>query len=138
MTASQIIDSALELPVSERNRIISALSESVGHDQRPTCEERGPQLMGIMAEIHGVDSIPVKSRLAWVVWSRIIVSNQLRKEGYSLSEIGRAIGKDHCTVSYYLIKMDDALKNPVFYGLELKVYREFLQRLSVHGSNWER
>ena len=61
-----------------------------------------------------------------VYWRQVIVT-QLRKEGYSLHQIGRATNYSHSTVCYHVGRVEDALKG---YDPELlDVWRELQQAI---------
>lgn len=56
---------------------------------------------------------------------RAMVAHRLRKEGYSNSEIGRAMGRDHSSVTHLDKKMRDMLSVPGAYKDEMRIYEKF-------------
>lgn len=56
---------------------------------------------------------------------RAMVAHRLRKEGYSNSEIGRAMGRDHSSVTHLDKKMRDMLSVPGAYKEEMRIYEKF-------------
>ena len=60
---------------------------------------------------------------------RAFVSYMLRNEGYSYSEIGRMLQRDHSTVMHIYKKMEDILSLPHVYRKEIDMFREFEELL---------
>ena len=56
---------------------------------------------------------------------RSFVAFKLHSEGYSYSEIGKLIGRDHSTVTYLDNKVKDMLSVPGAYKNEIVLYRKF-------------
>ena len=65
------------------------------------------------------------SREAWNALIRAIVAYRLVKEGYHLMEIGRAMNRNHSTVSHYIRKVDNMLSVPLAYKREIAILEEF-------------
>ena len=70
-------------------------------------------------------------RSARCVWYRTMVAYQMIGEGYSTTQIGRQIGKDHSTIVHYRQKMDDALSMPRAYQDIIPVWEEFKKRIEL-------
>lgn len=56
---------------------------------------------------------------------RAFISNRLHREGYTFSEIGRTIHRDHSTVTHLDKRMKEILSVPGAYRTELEQFREF-------------
>lgn len=63
------------------------------------------------------DKLKIKSNAQALVYPRIIFSYLCRKENVSLRVIGKKIGKDHSTVSGYLVKFETYYKNEKVFKL---------------------
>jgi hypothetical protein len=57
-----------------------------------------------VAEAHDVcpTSILTKSRQQRLVFARVEIAKRLRAHGYTTTQIGRALNRNHCTVCFYL------------------------------------
>ena len=91
--------------------------------------ERPAFLKRMMAEVLGVDDIPVKSRRAEFVWARSILAYQLVKEGMTASEAGRFLGKDHSTIIYMRRRVEDALMYPKQYTDVIYIWKQFQKKI---------
>lgn len=56
---------------------------------------------------------------------RALVAYKLREEGYTYSDIGKMLQRDHSTVMHLCNIMRDMLSVPMAYQDEMKMYREF-------------
>jgi chromosomal replication initiation ATPase DnaA len=56
---------------------------------------------------------------------RSIVAYRLVKEGYHYSEIGKAMGRNHSTISHYIRKVENMLSVPFAYRREICLFKEF-------------
>lgn len=90
---------------------------------------RCSMLLGEMADILGEKYISYVSRISSHVWARTMVAYQMIKEGYSTLEIGHQMMKDHSSVTYMKVKMQDALSLPQAYGDIIKIWNEFQKRI---------
>ena len=91
---------------------------------KPLCEERYLFLVKKAEEATG--SKLGKSRDKWNSFLRKMVAHRLVREGYGVCEIGRAMGKDHSSVSCMAKRMDDLLYFPRVYAEENGLYAAFL------------
>lgn len=111
----------LQLPIEDRTKLCNTLQESITRERK----ERPAILYRMMAEVLGVDDIPVKSRRAEFVWARSILAYQLVKEGMTASEAGRFLGKDHSTIIYMRRRVEDALMYPKQYTDVIYIWKQF-------------
>ena len=86
-------------------------------------------LLGEMAKVMGLVNISYVSRIPEHVWARTMVAYQMIKEGYSTSEIGHQMMKDHSSVTHMKNKMQDALGLPQAYRDVLQIWDKFQKRI---------
>ena len=121
----------LELPYTERLNLCAAIQDSIlqeRRDGRNPYQNRGQILMGMMNEIQG-EPVPAKSRCPRWVWSRRMVAYQLILEGYSISDIGRMLEKDHATVIQMRHRMQDAFHYSYAYQDILELWKQFQNKI---------
>lgn len=126
-----IVRKCLDLPYHERVNLYQALRESVLKESGgriPLNPERGAQLLGYMEEVIG-EKIPVKSRVPRYAWARTMVAYQLLQEGFTTTQAGMMIGKDHCTVIYMRHKMEDALEMAFAYKDIIHIWKQFQNKI---------
>lgn len=125
-----IKDMCLMLPIEERMALCEFLQSSIMKEmrkERPT--GRPAVLKMMMAEILGLDDIPLKSRKAEYTWARNIIAYQLLKEGMSETEVGDYLGKAHSSIIYMKSRVDDALKYPKQYPDVIYIWKQFQKRI---------
>ena len=86
-------------------------------------------LMGDMAKVIGMDSVSYFNRDSSDVWARAMIAFQMLKEGYTTTEIGRQMMKDHSTIQHYKKKMEDVFSIPEAYRDILTIWDKFLERI---------
>lgn len=96
-------------------------------------------LLGDMAKVMGRESIGYFSREAGEVWARTMVAFQMRKEGYTTTEIGRQMEKDHSTITHLKNEMRDALSLPQAYGDIIEIWNRFQKQIQddIHKGTTE-
>ena len=99
------------------------------NDCPPTIGERFPFVLAC-AEI-AVGRKLSRERCEENTLIRAFVSYMLRSEGYSYSEIGRLLQRDHSTIMYLYKRMEDILSLPHVYRKEIDMFREF-EELKAH------
>lgn len=119
------------LPLQDKVELRDFLSESIlssrgGVTKTPL---RCSILLGEMAQILGVTTISYVSRIPEQVWARTMVVYQMIKEGYSTSEIGHQMMKDHSSVTHMKNKMQDALDLPQAYKDVLQIWNKFQKQI---------
>ena len=93
-----------EAPLERRERIaycIDTMSRIVGHD------------------------ILSRRRFRGDVWARNMVAYRLHQTGYSLNEIGYALGLHHSTVLHGCEQVERMLDAPKFYQEEIRLWKKF-------------
>lgn len=96
-------------------------------------------LMGEMAKVVGKETIGYLSREADEVWARTMVAFQMCKEGYSTTEVGRQMMKDHATIIHLRNKMQDVFELPQMYGDILEIWNRFQKQIQddIHKGTTE-
>lgn len=136
-----IKDMCLMLPIEERMALCEFLQSSIMKEmrkERPT--GRPAVLKMMMAEILGLDDIPLKSRKSEYTWARNIIAYQLLKEGMTETEVGDYLGKAHSSIIYMKSRVDDALKYPKQYPDVIYIWKQFQKRIEYEineGTNKE-
>lgn len=125
-----IEEMCLQLPIEDRTQLCNILQESITRERKMGIPvERPAFLYRMMADVLGVDDIPVKSRRAEFVWARSILAYQLVKEGMTASEAGRFLGKDHSTIIYMRRRVEDALMYPKQYTDVIYIWKQFQKKI---------
>ena len=131
----------LEMPYRYRVNLCAALQESILQERmdgkKPVCS-RGEILLEMMGEILG-EPVDLKSRDARFVWARTMVTYQLLQEGFSTTEAGRMIGKDHSTAINMRRRMQDALDLPQAYKDIIDIWKQFQNKIDneIHRGTTE-
>ena len=120
----------LQLPIEDRAELCNILQNSITRERKMGIPAERPAILKkMMAEVLGVDDIPVKSRRAELVWARSILAYQLVKEGMTASEAGRFLGKDHSTIIYMRRRVEDALMYPKQYTDVIYIWKKFQNKI---------
>ncbi len=138
---TELTERCLELPYKERVELCSEIRQSILREWEEQIREkpgRGVILLGYMGEILG-EPIPVSSRESRFVWARTMVAFQLLKEGYTTTEVGRMIGRDHSSVTSMRHRMQDALDYSFAYKDIIHIWKQFQNKLQdeIHRGTTE-
>ena len=107
------------------NAVMERLREQNGI--KPPCDTRCAYLISVAEDVTGHRLDETRSAANALV--RKFVVHRLTEEGYGRSEAGRALGKDHSTVTNLDQGMNDILSLPKLYSKEVGMYQEFEKRL---------
>lgn len=69
------------------------------------------------------------SRHKNVLWGRNFLAYKAKMEGFSLSQIGKVIGRDHSTALFAVRRAEYAINNPNMYSDVLKTWENFQKQL---------
>ena len=116
-----------------RNQCGTPTAESILHlllDEnkcRPSIGERFPFVLSCAELAVGQPLADVRDKNNTNI--RSFVSFQLHMEGYSYTDIGRMMRRDHSTVIHLVRKMEDMLSLPQAYKQEINMYNKMLELL---------
>lgn len=116
-------------PVNPEDRHCEFCSYRGGCDRYPKKKSNPELYRRIMFRIIGMDVL-TRSRRQDLVWARNMVVYQLRLDGFSLKQIGRAVGLDHSTVVNCVHQVERMLERPSMYEKESEIWQEFQNSLN--------
>jgi chromosomal replication initiation ATPase DnaA len=127
---NELTQQCLALPIAERERLIYALKNSL--EIKKNIGSRYRELLKAATDIlgNGIDS---KSRDASCVMGRMFIAYKMRCEGWSLTQIGMMMGRDHATICHLQKKMMDVIEYPHCYKVEMAFWEEFNNKLKEDG-----
>ena len=127
---NELTQQCLALPIAERERLIYTLKNSL--EIKKNIGSRYRELLKAATDIlgNGIDS---KSRDASCVMGRMFIAYKMRCEGWSLTQIGMMMGRDHATICHLQKKMTDMLEYPHCYKVEMAFWEEFNNKLKEDG-----
>ena len=82
--------------------------------------------------VHG--DVLVKSRVPSLVWGRFFLAYKLRRKGYTVTAIGRAIRRHHATVIFGVKQVQTVLRMPNVYKKEIELWNKFELCLKNSGN----
>lgn len=91
---------------------------------RENARRRYAELSALMAAATG-HAVPDTCRTSEYVWERAMLARRMRAEGFSLHQIGAAMGKDHSTVVNAIKKLDGVDEFPRMYWDILPTWEKF-------------
>ena len=89
---------------------------------------RGTILLEYMEEVMG-EKILLKCREPKYVWARTMVAYQLLQEGFSTTDAGRMVGKDHSTILNMKKNMKNALEMSFAYKDIIEIWVQFKNKV---------
>lgn len=127
---TEIIKRCMSLSYEQRKELLLFLQDSVAEDGY----ERFKALCRIAKDVVG-DGILSNSREFNCVMGRRMIAYQMRKEGCSLTFIGKCLNKNHATILHMTRSMDDILQLPKMFKLEITYWNMFQKRISDYEIN---
>ena len=103
------------------------LDKYITPNRKPTAPERYPAVVQAAEAATGHTLTNARSRANTLI--RAFVSYRMHEEGYSNSEIGRELNRDHSTVTQLAGRMREMLSMPVYYSAELKMFENMNKML---------
>lgn len=133
-----IKDYCLALPYWARVRLFNALKESIIKEadnpehRIATIKDigRGERLFQVMEDIIG-EPVKDNSKRPTYVWARAMIGYQMTQEGFSQTEVGEQIGRNHASVSYHNAKMRFVLEHPYAYPDIIHIWKQFQKRITI-------
>lgn len=116
----------MNLPIADRAALAGMLRISVGEPSNP--QERMQYFADKMQEVSGID-VKKRSRDRETVTARCLFMFVARREGYSQSDIGRFVGRDHATVCHAENRVKDMFSFPNAYKEEINLYNKYIESL---------
>lgn len=119
----------LDLPLADRLALLHELHTSVQQVEPKAPDTRLDFLADKMQQVSGIDVRVRLDRSAAATWPRYLFIFIARREGYSQTAIGRAIGRDHSTICLAEQRVNEAFAMPGQYRREINLYNKFVEAL---------
>ena len=130
MDVTEIMDSIKALPMGAKKDLAYKVIREIDRIEKlEGAAQRFATLLAIAESVTG-KQYTTGSRDATSVLLRTISVWRMMDEGYSISDIGRAMGKDHSTVSYYARMRKDAVAIPMAFREHLTMYGKLVLALN--------
>ena len=111
---------------TDKARAIRALKElREMYDCAAPVSERFAEVVAAAEQAVGCRLTRLRTKDTTLV--RCFVSYRLREEGYTYSEIGRMLGRDHSTVTSQVNRVKDMLSLPQVFRWEVGAFRRFME-----------
>lgn len=123
----------LALRKDRREYLIKILTDSL-NNEREDDGSRFSLLYKVATEICG-NGILTQCRDFKLVMARRMIAYKMRKEGYSLSSIGRYLLRNHASVKHQVLMMQDAIDFKFQY--ELALWELFNQKVAEYEKEME-
>lgn len=130
MDVTEIMDSIKSLPMYEKKDLAYKVIREIDRiEKMEGVTQRWDTVLFTAIGVTGYQ-YTTGSRDAKTVLIREIAAWRMMDEGYSITDIGRAMGKDHSTVSYYARMRKDAVAIPMAFREHLTMYGKLVLALN--------
>ena len=130
MDVTEIMDSIKALPMGAKKDLAYKVIREIDRIEKlEGAAQRFATLLAIAESVTGLRNDP-KRRDSQSVLLRTIIVWRMIDEGYSYTDIGRAMGKDHSTVSYFARMRKDAVSLPMAFREHLTMYGKLVLALN--------
>ena len=130
MDVTEIMDSIKALPMGAKKDLAYKVIREIDRIEKlEGAAQRFATLLAIAESVTGLRNDP-KRRDSQSVFLRTIIVWRMIDEGYSYTDIGRAMGKDHSTVSYFARMRKDAVSIPMACREHLTMYGKLVLALN--------
>ena len=130
MDVTEIMDSIKALPMGAKKDLAYKVIREIDRIEKlEGAAQRLATLLAIAESVTGLRNDP-KRRDSQSVLLRTIIVWRMIDEGYSYTDIGRAMGKDHSTVSYFARMRKDAVSIPMAFREHLTMYGKLVLALN--------
>lgn len=119
----------MNLPKEERKRLADLLRDSL---KGKNAKARFNELLVVAKELLG-SGIEGKCRDTSCVIGRMLIAYKMREEGYSSTQVGMAMARDHSSVLHLEKKMRDAFIYPEIFKIEMAYWGMFTEKLKAYG-----
>ena len=124
------MDSIKALPMGAKKDLAYKVIREIDRIEKlEGATQRLATLLAIAESVTGLRNDP-KRRDSQSVLLRTIIVWRMIDEGYSYTDIGRAMGKDHSTVSYFARMRKDAVAIPMAFREHLTMYGKLVLALN--------
>lgn len=126
---SELFKRVEKMSDEDKKDLIAHLQNSLEPDaDMISVDRRYAELLSIAEDLFDY-KMKTSRRDAEDVMIRRFISYRLRQEGFSLSAIGHAVGKNHSTIFHLIKQMEDYFSLPGLYKDDIKKYLEFDSRV---------
>lgn len=130
MDVTEIMDSIKALPMYEKKDLAYKVIREIDRIEKMVgVTQRWDTVLFTAIRVTGYQ-YTTGSRDSKTVLIREIAAWRMMDEGYSITDIGRAMGKDHATVSYYARMRKDAVAIPMAFREHLTMYGKLVLALN--------
>lgn len=130
MDVTEIMDAVHSLPMYEKKDLAYKVIREIDRiEKMEGVTQRWDTVLYTAITVTG-KRYTTGSRDATSVLLRTISVWRMMDEGYSYTDIGRAMGKDHSTVSYYARMRKDAVSLPMAFREHLTMYGKLVLALN--------
>lgn len=130
----ELLNAIKDLSSQDKRTLLYAISADLSTieqaERRQDAVERGKDLKNIMMAVSGYD-VTLKDRKRPIPDCRAIISSQMRREGYSTIEIGRALDVNHSTIIYYTGIVDTITRYPMTAPDSYEIYKDFHKAIGI-------
>lgn len=98
----------------------------------PACKDRYKEILPIAESIVGEKNR--RERTFELTVLRCMIASRLKEEGYTLTNIAKAMGYDHSTIIFYFKKKADFFTLPLMYEREVRWFKAFDEALKNEGN----
>ena len=124
-----LIRECLQLRQEHKKRLIDILQDSMKIDESD--DSRFQTLLAIATDLCGT-GIMTKTIEPMSSLGRNMIAYQLRKEGYTASQTGRLLQRNHSTVCSMVSKINDLIEYPGIFADEEEIWNKFQLKLKEH------
>lgn len=129
MDTKEITETVLALPIGAKKRLCAKLIWDIDRlSHLADANDRYAQVVAVAEDVTNMRNDPARQD-AGSVFVRTIAVWVMLDDGYKLAEIGKAMGKDHSSVSYLKRLRRDADALPMAYAQYLHAYKKLKQAL---------
>lgn len=130
MDAKEITEAVLALPMGQKKRLCARLIWNIDQmEHLADATERYEKIIATAEDVTNMTNQPERKD-ASSVFVRTISTWAMLDEGYTLTDIGRAMGKDHSTVAYLKRIRKTAKELPTMYAQYIHSYEKLKSALA--------
>jgi hypothetical protein len=135
MDKQELIRAARRLPVESRKEIAKAIIQSIDRDlSAPSAEDRLAELITVACSALGVTDYNPRRKANGDAYVRNFCALTMREEGYTLLQIGRAMGR-HTSSVITMSRRGDEMRHGYFGTDILARYKKFNEAVQSHATN---